>query len=100
MDQKHFIREIVQFVRGYGEKVPVVTKWKKPLVGFASADDPLFSKLKEVVRPSHAMPQDSYIRPVSGRFSFPLKTHCRKKTTRQVSILLAAGQWRMLKQTA
>jgi len=58
MDQKHFIREIVQFVRGYGEKVPVVTKWKKPLVGFASADDPLFSKLKEVVRPSHALPRD------------------------------------------
>ena len=58
MDQKHFISEIVQFVRGYAEKVPSVTKWKKPLVGFASADDPLFLKLKEVVRPSHELPRE------------------------------------------
>jgi epoxyqueuosine reductase QueG len=58
VDQKHIIREIVQFVRSYGEKKSIVTKWKKPLVGFASADDPLFSKLKEVVRPSHALPRE------------------------------------------
>jgi epoxyqueuosine reductase QueG len=32
------------------------THWGTPLVGFAAADDPLFAKLKEVVRPSHATP--------------------------------------------
>src|SRR4030042_2525740 len=80
MDQKHFIREIVQFVRGYGEKVPVVTKWKKPLVGFASADDPLFSKLKEVVRPSHALPRELLpsARTVVG-FFIPFETALQKE---------------------
>ena len=58
VDQKRIIGEIVQFVRDYAERVPIVTKWKKPLVGFASADDPLFPKLKEVVRPSHALPRE------------------------------------------
>lgn len=32
------------------------TRWDSPLIGFASADDPLFAKLKEAVRPSHATP--------------------------------------------
>ncbi len=34
------------------------TRWKEPLIGFASAEDSLFPKLKEWVRPSHALPQD------------------------------------------
>ncbi len=32
--------------------------WKKPLIGYASADDPLFARLKEIVRPTHEAPQD------------------------------------------
>lgn len=32
------------------------TRWDSPLVGFAATDDPLFAKLKEAVRPSHATP--------------------------------------------
>ncbi len=34
------------------------TGWKKPLVTFAGADDPLFVKLKEVASPTHAQPVD------------------------------------------
>jgi epoxyqueuosine reductase QueG len=32
--------------------------WQKPLVGIASADDPLFAQLKVAVSPDHAMPQE------------------------------------------
>ncbi len=50
------IREIVRFVKNYSTEESAETEWKRPLVGFASADDPLFLKLREVVRPSHALP--------------------------------------------
>jgi epoxyqueuosine reductase QueG len=36
----------------------IQTMWSDPLLGFADAADPLFEKLKEVVRPSHSTPQD------------------------------------------
>lgn len=58
MDQQRMVEEIVQFVQSYGKRVSAVTKWKKPLVGFASADDLLFSQLKEAVRHSHALPRE------------------------------------------
>lgn len=34
------------------------TGWKRALIAYASADDPLFEKLKEVVSPTHFLPQD------------------------------------------
>jgi len=33
-------------------------RWKNPLVAFADAADPMFSRLKEAVSPSHALPED------------------------------------------
>jgi hypothetical protein len=51
-------KEITRFVKSYPEKTSTATRWKKPLVGFASVDDPLFPRLKAWVRPSHALPQD------------------------------------------
>ncbi|MDD2586137.1 MAG: epoxyqueuosine reductase [Syntrophomonadaceae bacterium] len=32
--------------------------FRKPLVGFASADDPLFAQLKEIIGPEHVHPKD------------------------------------------
>ncbi len=32
--------------------------WGRPHTGFARADDPLFARLKEIVRPSHELPRD------------------------------------------
>jgi epoxyqueuosine reductase QueG len=52
------IKEITRFVKTYPEQAGTRTKWKRPVVGFADAEDPLFLRLKEVVRPSHALPQD------------------------------------------
>lgn len=50
--------EIINFVREYPEKKQTVTRWQEPLVAFAAADDPLFSQLKQVVSPTHALPTD------------------------------------------
>jgi epoxyqueuosine reductase QueG len=46
------------FVTEYPSRAGTETRWKKPVMGFASLEDPLFSKLKDWVRPTHALPQD------------------------------------------
>ncbi len=48
---------ITDFVAAYPQKRETQTTWQEPIVGYASADDPLFDRLKEVVRPTHATPQ-------------------------------------------
>ena len=50
--------EINEFVNVYQSAGRVHTSWREPLVAYASADDPLFHTLKDVVSPSHAMPKD------------------------------------------
>ncbi|MEI7744910.1 MAG: epoxyqueuosine reductase [Chloroflexota bacterium] len=35
-----------------------VTRWRAPLVAYASAEDPLFPQLKQIVRATHATPQE------------------------------------------
>ena len=45
-------------MNGYQSAGRVHTSWREPLVAYASADDPLFHTLKDVVSPSHAMPKD------------------------------------------
>ncbi len=49
---------IKDYIANYRNIQKVKTKWKKPLVSFAKAEDPLFYKLKEVVSPNHYMPKD------------------------------------------
>ncbi len=51
-------REIESFVSLYHERQGTETRWREPLVGFASAADPIFVQLKTVVSPSHALPED------------------------------------------
>ncbi len=58
MDKGSLEKELNHFVKNYPKRVLTETCWKKPLVRFASVQDPLFLKLKEWVRPSHALPQD------------------------------------------
>jgi len=50
--------EIRDFVTDHMCQATIRTMWDNPLVGFADAQDPLFEELKEVVRPSHSMPED------------------------------------------
>ena len=56
--EKKIEKIIFDFVSKYMENPDIKTSWKKPLVAFASADDPLFQKLKEVANPNHLIPDD------------------------------------------
>lgn len=56
--KKNICIEIEQFIAHYQERLHTVTKWRKPLVGFASAGDPLFKQMKRAVSVSHALPKD------------------------------------------
>lgn len=49
---------IKEYVRKYPEEKSVKTRWKEPIVAFADAGDEMFKKLKEVISPSHALPED------------------------------------------
>jgi epoxyqueuosine reductase QueG len=51
-------REIQAFVQERMQAETTRSAWEAPLLEFAAADDPLFARLKEVVRPSHALPAD------------------------------------------
>lgn len=50
--------EIAGFVSRYQQIHLTETCWRAPLVGYASASDPDFHKLRTVVGPTHAMPID------------------------------------------
>ncbi len=52
------IETIQTFVKEYQTAPDIKTEWDCPLVGFASATDPLFSQLRSVASPTHAVPQD------------------------------------------
>lgn len=52
------VHSIRQFVVDYQHQQSAETAWEAPLVRFADAGDALFPHLKQVVRPSHALPQD------------------------------------------
>jgi epoxyqueuosine reductase QueG len=49
---------IENFVADYQRQEHIRSSWGGPLVGFADAADPLFPDLKQVVSPTHAVPQD------------------------------------------
>jgi epoxyqueuosine reductase QueG len=50
--------EIIQFVRIKTEEAKHEGFYRKPLVGFSSASDPLYAKIKETVGPHHLRPAD------------------------------------------
>jgi epoxyqueuosine reductase QueG len=56
---KELVREeIVRFVQGYARERETETRWRRPLVGFASAADPLFARFREVVSTAHRTPSE------------------------------------------
>ncbi len=46
------------FVQQYAADRKTETRWRAPLVGFASAADPLFLRFRQVVSPTHRLPAD------------------------------------------
>lgn len=56
---KKKIEELIrQYVKEYSERKHIKTKWRKPIVKFAAANDEMFTRLKEIVSPTHALPTD------------------------------------------
>jgi len=49
---------IKQYVKEYSERKEVSTKWREPIVKFSDANDKMFIKLKELISPTHALPND------------------------------------------
>ena len=49
---------IEQIIKNQVEHAETITRYREPLVGFASAHDPLFNQLKEIVGNHHANPLD------------------------------------------
>lgn len=53
------IKELIKsYIKEYEKNDDIETEWKEAIVNFADANDPLFEELKDVVSPSHALPQD------------------------------------------
>ena len=50
--------EIEGIVARRHEERRTATRWLSPIVGFASAADPLFERSKQAVSPTHALPGD------------------------------------------
>jgi len=50
--------KIIEFIKNYPESKNVKNIWKEPLVGFADANDPYISSLKEVISQNHKLPGD------------------------------------------
>ncbi|WP_409227867.1 hypothetical protein [Gudongella sp. SC589] len=51
-------KEIDNFVMGFQRREGIVSRWKTPMVGFASSEDPMFNLLKDVAVPEHLHPKD------------------------------------------
>lgn len=49
---------ITNFVKDFEARPDIATRWKTPLVAYADASDPLFLLFKDVVSPTHCLPQD------------------------------------------
>jgi epoxyqueuosine reductase QueG len=80
---KKYITDLVtDYVKGYKLPDDSKTEWRQPLVGFGSAGDPLFPKLKDIVGKEHLMPGDvlknaetviSYFIPFSKKLAYTNK---------------------------
>lgn len=59
MKEKEMIKRwIVDYIRDYPRTHNVETRWRKPVIGVAAADDPLYQELKTYISPTHALPSD------------------------------------------
>lgn len=61
---------IKKFVENYPNTHNVSTIWKEPLVAYADAHDEMFPMLKNIVSPSHAIPQACCIHSRFGEIWF------------------------------
>ena len=56
--KRAILEELDSFVESYRIQNNITTRWKKPLIGFAGANHPYVRSLKEIISPTHLMPED------------------------------------------
>jgi epoxyqueuosine reductase QueG len=49
---------IVEFVSSYQKQHQTQSTWRRPIIGFALAENSLFNQYKKIVQPSHATPKE------------------------------------------
>ncbi len=100
MDPDGLAALITTTVRSMVAGASTVTGYRQPLVAFASADDPRFLQLREVVHPSHMLPHDLVPDAHSVvSFFLPFAPGLSRPTPRTESRLPASGPWPMSKPT-
>lgn len=50
--------KIIELINLQTETADTITQYRKPLIGFASAHDPLFDQMKDIIGPHHLHPTD------------------------------------------
>ncbi|HVJ50210.1 epoxyqueuosine reductase [Desulfitobacterium sp.] len=50
--------QIIEIINEQINNAQTVTCYRRPLIGFASAHDPLFTQMKEIIGPHHLLPTD------------------------------------------
>lgn len=58
MDVSVLETAIADFVREYQNREDIESVWGEPLVGYADAMHPYIQSLRDVISPTHGMPQD------------------------------------------
>lgn len=56
--KQQIIKLIEDFVKEYPTTKKTESSWREAVIGFASADNPKFRELKEIISPSHDLPTD------------------------------------------
>lgn len=59
MSDKEIIKKWIEdYIADYPNKNKIETRWRKPVIGVASAEDPLYKDLKTIIGPTHSLPSD------------------------------------------
>lgn len=58
MDNADIEKMIKDFIFSYPKLHRVETRWREPIVGFVSAEDPMFAQFKSIIRATHAAPSE------------------------------------------
>ena len=55
---QNLAERVIELINNQTKNADTITRYRKPLVGFASAQDPLFDQMKEIIGPHHWHPTE------------------------------------------
>lgn len=80
---------IKDYVKSYKVLKGTESNWREPIIGIASAADPMFSDLKDLISTSHALPSD-FISDAKSIIAFflPFRVRVSKDTLPSTKLLI------------